>query len=91
MVVAFRLLKESNKNGDFGLVFNFDSDAHRCRLLWGWLQDEVEVDLPVVAKSVVGVALDLPSARIAGRLGVTAPYPDVDILECHISQPVVFR
>ena len=51
-----------------------------CRL-WGWLDNEVEVDLPVVAKPVVGVALDLPSARIAGRLGVTAADTDIDVLD----------
>ena len=55
------------------------------RLLWGWLQDEIEVDLPVVAKAVVSVALDFPSTRIAGRLGVTAADTDIDILECHVS------
>jgi len=55
----------------------------RCRL-WGWLQDKIEVDLPVVAEAVVSVALDFPSARIAGRLGVTAADTNVDVLERHI-------
>ena len=55
----------------------------RCRL-WGWLKDEIEVGLPVVAEAVVRVSLDLPSARIAGRLGVSAPDSDIDILERHI-------
>jgi hypothetical protein len=50
------------------------------RLLWGWLQDEIEVGLPIVAKAVVGVALDLPSARIASRSGVSASDTDIDIL-----------
>ena len=59
--------------------------SKRCRLLRGWLQDEVEVHLPVVAKTVVGVALDLPCTRIAGRLSVTAADTDIDILECHVS------
>ena len=54
------------------------------------LQDEIEVDLPVVAEAVVGIALNFPSARIAGRLGVTAPDSDIDVLERHIPQPVVF-
>ncbi len=48
------------------------------------LDNEVEVDLPVVAEAVVGIALDLPSARIAGHLGVTAADTDVDVLERHI-------
>ena len=60
-----------------------------CRL-WGWLDNEVEVDLPVVAEAVVCVALNFPSARIAGCLGVTAADSDIDILERHIPQPVVF-
>ena len=54
------------------------------------LNNKVEVDLPVVAEAVVCVALDLPSARIAGCFGVTAADPDIDILERHIPQPVVF-
>ena len=54
-----------------------------CRL-WGWLQDEVEVDLPVVAQAVVGVVLDLPESRIASRPGVTAADTDIDVLERHI-------
>ena len=54
-----------------------------CRL-WGWLDNEVEVDLPVVAETVVGVVLDLPSARIAGRFCVTAADTDVNVLERHI-------
>ena len=62
----------------------------RCRL-WGWLKDEVEVGFPRFAKAVVGVVTDLPSARIAGRFSVTASDTDIDILERHISQPVVFR
>jgi len=62
----------------------------RCRL-WGWLDDEVEVDLPVFSKSVVCVALNFPSARVAGRLGVTAADTDVDVLKRHIPQPVVLR
>ena len=59
--------------------------SKRCRLLRGWLQDKVEVHLPVVAKTVVGVALDFPCTRIAGRLSVTAADTDIDILECHVS------
>ena len=55
----------------------------RCRL-WGWLQDKIEVDLPVVAEAVVGVVTDLPSARIAGHLGVTAADSDIDVLERHV-------
>jgi len=62
----------------------------RCRL-WGWLDDEVKVDLPVVSKSVVGVVTDLPSARVAGCFGVTAADTDVDVLERHVSQSVVLR
>jgi len=54
------------------------------------LDDEIEVDLPVVAKTVVGIALDFPSARIAGRLCVTAADTNIDVFECHIPQPVVF-
>ena len=54
------------------------------RLLWGWLQDEVEISFPIVAKAVVSVALDLPCTRIAGSLGVTAADTDIDILECHV-------
>ncbi len=91
MVVAFGLLEKSNQYWDFGLIFDFDSDAHRCRLLWGWLQDEIEVDLPVVAEAVVGIVTDLPIARIAGRFRMTAADSDINILERHISQPVVFR
>ena len=61
------------------------------RLLWGWLQDEVEVHLPIVAKAVVSVALDFPCTRIAGSLGVTAADTDIDVLECHVPQSVIFR
>ena len=61
----------------------FIRSCKRCRL-WGWLDNEVEVGLPVVSKSVVRVALDLPSARIAGCFGVTAADTDVDVLERHI-------
>ena len=61
------------------------------RLLWDWLQDEVEVGFPIVAETVVSVALDLPCTRIAGRLGVTAADTDIDILDCHVPQPVVLR
>ena len=61
------------------------------RLLWGWLQDEVEVGFPVVSETVVGVAPDLPSARIASRSSVSAPDPDIDVLECHVPQSVIFR
>jgi hypothetical protein len=51
--------------------------------------NEIEVDLPIVAKAVVRVSFDFPSARIAGRLGVSAPDPDINILDRHIPQPVV--
>jgi len=51
-----------------------------CRL-WGWLQDEIEVGLPIVSEAVVSVALDLPSARIASRPGVTAADPDINVLD----------
>jgi len=55
------------------------------------LDDEVEVNLPVVSKSVVCVALDLPSARIAGRLGVTAADTDIDVLDGSVPQTMVWR
>ena len=55
----------------------------RCRL-WGWLNNEIEGDLPIVAKAVIGVVLDLPSARIAGRFCVTAADTDVDVLYRHV-------
>jgi hypothetical protein len=54
------------------------------------LDDEVEVCLPRVAQAVVGVVLDLPESRIASRSSVTAPDPDIDVLDGDIPQPVVF-
>ncbi len=45
------------------------------------LNNKVEVDLPVVAEAVVGVALNFPSARIAGGLRVTAADPDINVLD----------
>ena len=58
--------------------------SKRCRLLWGWLNYEVEVHLPVVPMTIVSVALDLPCTRIAGRFSVTTADTDIDILECHV-------
>ena len=55
------------------------------------LNYEVEVHLPVVAKAVVSVALDFPSTRIAGRLGVSASDTDIDVLDGYIPHPVVLR
>jgi hypothetical protein len=54
------------------------------------LDDEVEVEFPRVAQAIVGVVLDLPEPRIASRPSVTAPDSDIDVLYCHIPQPVVF-
>ena len=48
------------------------------------LNYEVEVHLPVVPKTIVSVALDLPCTRIAGRFSVTTADTDIDILECHV-------
>ena len=49
------------------------------RLLWGWLNYEVEISFPRVAQAIVGVVLDLPESRIASSPGVTAADTDVDV------------
>ena len=54
------------------------------------LDDEVEVGFPRVAQAIVGVVLDLPEPRIASRPSVSAPDPDIDVLDGDVSQPVVF-
>jgi len=55
------------------------------------LQDEVKVDFPRVSQAIVGVVLDLPEARIASRASVSAPDPDIDVLDGDVPQPVVGR
>jgi hypothetical protein len=54
------------------------------------LDDEIKVGFPRFAKAVVCVVLDLPEARIASRPGVSAPDPDIDVLDGDVPQPVVF-
>ena len=43
--------------------------------------DEIKIGLPAIVQAVERIVLDLPCARIADALGVTAADADIEILD----------